>query len=140
MKPVNDLELSNEFQNYVELFQDLKAFGLSQEKALITLIENAYIDGFIDGLIDRTKAIPYENHPDGDYNIKFAATTFRPTSSAFSYIGMSLEEANKKSDGWFFNVSNDNGKLLPISAALCSNRICVKIEDNKITGIESVGI
>jgi len=61
-------------------------------------------------------------------------------SNIFSkFIGMTVEEANKRNTGWFVQPTKIDGNDVPISSSLCSTRVCVEVVNNIITSIESIG-
>ena len=53
------------------------------------------------------------------------------------FIGMTLDDAQKSNTGWFVEPSSIDGKNIPISSSLCTRRVCVAVENNKIVGITS---
>jgi len=55
------------------------------------------------------------------------------------FIGMTVEEANKRNTGWFVQPTKIDGNDVPISSSLCSTRVCVEVVNNIITSIESIG-
>ncbi len=70
-----------------------------------------------------------------DFRNKFPT----PTVPVSSFIGLTLEEANKNSGGWWIYTSNIDGRSIPQSSSLMPLRVCVKVTNDKIVAIESYG-
>jgi len=56
-------------------------------------------------------------------------------------IGLNLKEASQivRSSGLKFRIVNTNGKHMPISKDIIPTRINVRVDDNEVTEVVSVG-